>query len=59
MAYQRKTRDYFDIEGNYGCGWEVATAEDDWRGARRALKEYRANEPGIAFRAVKRRERIA
>ena len=58
MAYQRKTRDYWDIQGNYGFGWESVTVEDSWKEARGRLKEYRENEPGIAFRAKKRRESL-
>ena len=58
MAYTRKTRDYWDVEGNYGQGWEVVTAEETWKQTRERLKEYRENEPGTAFRARKRRERI-
>lgn len=58
MPYKRKTRDYWDIQGNYGQGWEVVTAADTWKEARQYLKEYRENEPGIAFRARKKRERI-
>ena len=27
MAYQRKTRDRWDIETNYGYGWEVENSE--------------------------------
>ena len=60
MAYTRKTRDYWDIEGNYGYGdgWEAVTAEDDRKQARERLKEYRENEPGTPFRIRKKRERI-
>ena len=61
MTYIRKTRDYWNVEGNYGYGdgWEVVTAEDDRKEARQRLKEYRENEPGVPFRVIKRRERIA
>lgn len=58
MAYKRKTRDYWDIEGNYGQGWEAVTAEDTWAQARARLKEYRENEPGIPFRIKAKREKI-
>lgn len=27
LAYQRKTRDRWDIETNYGYGWEVENSE--------------------------------
>lgn len=61
MAYQRKTRDYYDVEGNYGSGhdWEAVTAEDSRREAMARLREYRENKPGVTFRLRARRERIA
>jgi len=58
MAYQRKTRDYWDILGDYGQGFEVVTAETTWKEARNRLREYRMNEPGTVFKTVKRREKI-
>jgi len=42
---------YWDIQGNYGQGWEVVTAEHRWADARERLREYRENEPGFRFRA--------
>lgn len=59
MPYKRKTRDYFEVQGHYGHhGYECVTAEETRGGARQRLREYRENEPGIAFRIVKKRERI-
>ena len=60
MRYKRKTRDYWDVEANYGYGdgWEAVTAEETWKEARERLKEYRENEPGVPFRARRKRERI-
>lgn len=60
-GYVRKTRDEYDIEGNYGYGhgYEAVTTEDDRAGARERLREYRENEPGIPFRIRKRRVPIA
>lgn len=57
MPYKRKTRDEFDIEGDYGSGdgWEVVTCEERYKDARVALKEYRENEPGVPFRIRKHR----
>lgn len=43
MAYQRKTRDRWDIETNYGYGWEVENSEYTRTNARRSLLEYREN----------------
>lgn len=53
--YQRKTTDEYVIEGRYALGFEPVTFETTPRDARRVLREYRENEPGIAFRIVKRR----
>lgn len=57
MAYQRKTRDEFQVHGNYGYGhgYEEVTAEDSFREARARLREYRENEPGIPFKLVTKR----
>lgn len=43
MAYQRKTRDRWDIETNYGYGWEVENSEYTREDAKRSLREYREN----------------
>ena len=58
MAYQRKTRDYWDILGDYGQGFEVVSAATTWKLARSGVKEYRENEPGVVFKVKKRREKI-
>ena len=57
MAYQRKTRDEFEVQGNYGppYGFELVTCEDTRPEARQRLREYRENEPGVAFRIVCKR----
>jgi len=57
--YKRKTIDVYDIEGDYGQGFECVSCETTYDDKRRCLREYRENEPGIVFRVVKRRERIA
>lgn len=57
MAYKRKTRDRWDIETNYGTGWECECSEYTWREARQTLREYREN-VGAAVRVVKRREKL-
>lgn len=57
MAYTRKTRDYWELQGNYGCGWECLTAEDTREAIKQRLKEYRDNE-GWNYRIVKKRERL-
>lgn len=56
MARERKTIDEFDIEGDYGDGYEVVTCEATWWAAKKCVKEYRTNEP-FPFRIKKRRVR--
>lgn len=57
MARQRKTIDEFDIQGDYGEGYETLHCEPTRWAARQSIKEYRANEPGISFRIKKQRVR--
>jgi DNA polymerase IIIc chi subunit len=54
-AYVRKTEDEFDIEGNYGQGFEMVTCETTRKMARERIREYRDSEPGIPFKIVKHR----
>ena len=58
MAYVRKTRDYWDIEQHTECGWEVVSSEVTRVDTKRALKEYRENQPEYPVRSVKHREKI-
>lgn len=59
MSYQRKTRDRWDIETNYGYGWDVECSEYTVKEARQTLKEYRENSCGrFAVRLKKRREKL-
>ena len=60
MAYQRKTRDRWDIETNYGYGdgWEVECSEYSLKDAKMNYRLYRENCPELAVRLRKRRERI-
>ena len=60
MAHTRKTRDIWEVQGNYGFGhgWECVTAEETFREARARLREYRQNEPQYAHRIKFTRERI-
>ena len=53
-AYIRKTRDEWEILGNYGYGWDVECTEATAREARERLREYRDNGTGV-YRLVKRR----
>lgn len=58
MAYVRKTRDEYEIQGNYGCGWEALFTEETWKEAREQLRCYDENERQYAHRIVKRRVKI-
>lgn len=58
MAYQRKTRDRYDIMTNYGYGWECECSEYTWREAKQTAKEYRENTKA-AVRIEKHREKIS
>ncbi len=56
--YTRKTVDIWEIQGNYGCGWECVTAEETRKEARERFREYTENEPGVPFRMKLKREKI-
>ncbi len=66
MAYQRKTKDVWVIETNYGYGWEAESEydNDDYenprQSARQDLKEYKlvAQHNGGQARLRCKRERI-
>lgn len=53
----RVTEDSWEVQGNYGHGWECVTAETTYKEAKERLKEYRENEGG-PFRLKLKRERI-
>lgn len=55
MARERKTIDEYDIQGDYGGGYETLHCEPTHWAARQAIKEYRENEPGTLFRIKKQR----
>ena len=55
--YVRKTRDRWDIETNYGYGWEVECSEYTLKDAKMNLRAYRDNISGLV-RLVKRREKV-
>jgi len=58
MAYQRKTIDEYEIQGNYSYhGFEVVTTEATYREAKIQVKCYRENEP-YEFKIVKKRIKI-
>jgi len=57
MAYKRKTKDEYILQGYYGHGWEDLTSEESWKEIRMRLKEYRENESG-KYRIKKHRIKI-
>ena len=57
--YVRKTRDVYEVQGNYGYGWDVVTTENTREKALIMLACYRENEPRASHRIVKKREKIA
>lgn len=60
MAYQRKTKDVWVIETNYGYGWEEESRYDTWAELQTDIHEYRVcvwHNGGIC-RIRKRREMI-
>lgn len=59
MAYERKTYDVWEVQGNYGYGWDMLTEESTFKEAGEQLKCYNENEVGIPHRIVKRRIRKA
>ena len=59
MAYVRKTKDEYIVQGNYGYGhgFEDECSEETRKEALERLKEYRDNAPGI-YRLIVRRVKI-
>lgn len=58
MAYERKTRDRWDIVTNWGYGWECECSEYTYPDAIRTYREYRENSGGrFSVRLEKHRER--
>jgi hypothetical protein len=53
----RSTVDSWEVQGNYGQGWECVTAEETYKEAKARIKEYRDNEH-VPFRLKFKRERI-
>lgn len=57
MSYVRKTVDVWDVETNYGYGWECETTEDTRKEAAEMAQCYRENSYGrYIVRIRKRRE---
>ena len=58
MAYERITEDEFQIHGDYGHGFEELTCETTFKEAKQCVKNYRENEPGVAFKLITKRIKI-
>lgn len=58
MAYQRKTRDEFTLQGDYGYGWEDLTCEITFKEIRQQKKAYDIDEPYIMHKIIKRRVKV-
>lgn len=57
--YKRKTRDRWDIETNWGYGWDTECSEYTWPEAKKTAREYRENSDGrFSVRVIKRREKL-
>ena len=57
--YQRKTRDCYELEANYGYGdgWEYVLTEYEYQEIKERAKEYLENSD-YPVRIVKRRKKI-
>ena len=60
MAYKRKTRDRWDVESNFGYGWDLEASYYSWPDCKRDLYDYKlyVHSYGGRLRVVKRREKI-
>jgi hypothetical protein len=58
MAKARTTLDFWDIQVNYGQGWESEIEEFSWLAAKEQLRSYRVNAPQYPVRAVKKRDKL-
>ena len=58
MAYKRKTKDCYAIEGNCGYGWDIECNCEDYADAKAQLKTYEEN-ANYPVRIKMWRERIS
>lgn len=47
-----------EVQGNYGHGYETVTGAENWTDAKRLIREYRENEPGVPFRLKRVRTHV-
>ena len=55
MNMNKKTKYEYEIQGNYGYGWEMICSEETFDEAINMRKCYDENEPNILHRVVRRR----
>lgn len=55
--YIRKTRDTWNLLGNYGYGFDLLTSEISRKEINNRLKEYRQNAPNGIYKIEKKREK--
>lgn len=59
MAYQRKTKDWYQLLGDYGQGLEVILEEETYKEAKQRKKEYLENDSQVSNLQIKlKREKI-
>lgn len=58
MAYQRKTKDVWEVQGFYYGEWERLATEETRNEASAQKKCYDENERGVPHRIKKVRERL-
>lgn len=56
MSRINKYKYLYVIQGNYGSRWEDVSYEDNYKDARRCLKDYLDNEKQYPHRLITRRE---
>lgn len=52
--YKRKTHDEYQLQANYGYGWDLLVCGASFKQIKQTLKEYKENEKA-AFRIIKKR----
>ena len=58
MAYIRKTKNVWHVQGLYDSQYETVCEEDTYKAARVQYNCYRVNEPQYSHRIVMKRERL-
>lgn len=48
----------YEVQGNYGYGWDMLTTEDNMQAAREQKKCYDGNERNVPHRIIRRRVKV-